>query len=64
MSITTDLKENLDEAYTWVLRQRKSSSANSDIWSLSLDWKKVKFDILRKVKEGRYRLESVKHIRT
>ena len=42
----------LDEAYTWLRRQRLNSDANRPFWGLSLQWPKIRSELRLQLQAG------------
>jgi len=50
----------LDEAYSWLCKQREKASPNADIWYLRFNWDKERADIVNNLKTSSYRFDSTK----
>jgi len=44
----------IDEAYTWICKQRIDYSENNDIWDMRRNWNILKHDILNQLNDGSY----------
>ncbi len=60
--ITMRLTAHLDEAYTWVCKQRHNHPPNSDIWNLRFHWDREKHRLMQELDNQTYRFEPLEVI--